>query len=83
MKVTGLTRSVDALGRFTLPTELRQMMRISVKDPLAIYIDNENIILKKYEPDCLFCGGSEDLSNYKGKEICRACANELKGQYKE
>ena len=78
MKETGLTRLVDPLGRFTLPAELRQIMRIRENDPLAIYVDNEKIIMKKYEPDCVFCGNGEDLYNYKGKNICKACANELK-----
>ena len=48
------------------------------KDALEIYVDGEQIILKKYEPACIFCGDARDVVNYKGKNICKNCLNELK-----
>jgi transcriptional pleiotropic regulator of transition state genes len=52
-------------------------MGIEEKDALEIYVDNEKIILRKYEPACIFCGNAEDVLNYKGKNICRSCLTEL------
>lgn len=77
MKSTGIVRKVDELGRIVLPIELRRTLDIDVKDSLEIYVDGSQIILKKYEPACVFCGNAKDVINFKGKNICRNCLNEL------
>lgn len=77
MKSTGVVRKVDELGRIVLPIELRRTYNIEEKDALEIYVDGENIILKKYEPACIFCGDAKNVSNYKGKNICSGCLTEL------
>ena len=77
MKSTGVVRRVDELGRIVIPIELRRTMGIDEKDALEIYVDNEKIILKKYEPACIFCGNAEEVVNYKGKNLCRNCLTEL------
>ena len=58
MKSTGIVRKVDELGRIVLPIELRRTMGIEVKDALEIYVDGDHIVLKKYEPSCVFCGNA-------------------------
>jgi AbrB family transcriptional regulator, transcriptional pleiotropic regulator of transition state genes len=78
MKSTGIVRKVDELGRVVLPIELRRTMDIAIKDPLEIYTDENTIILKKYEPACIFCGEAGDVILYRGKNICRDCMAELK-----
>jgi transcriptional pleiotropic regulator of transition state genes len=80
MKSTGVVRKVDELGRIVIPIELRRTMGIEEKDALEIYVDNEKIILKKYEPACIFCGNAEEVINYKGKNLCRNCLTELTKQ---
>ncbi len=77
MKSTGIVRKVDELGRVVIPIELRRTLDIAEKDALEIYVDEEHIILKKYEPACIFCGNARDISNYKGKNICPNCIREL------
>ena len=78
MKSTGIVRKVDELGRVVLPIELRRTLDIAEKDALEIFVDENTIILKKYQPDCIFCGDGKDVQNYKGKNICAGCMNELK-----
>ena len=78
MKSTGIVRKVDELGRIVLPVELRRTLDIAEKDSLEIYVDDDRIILKKYEPTCVFCGSSKDVISFKGKNICSVCMNELK-----
>ncbi len=78
MKSTGIVRKVDELGRVVIPIELRRTLTIEEKDSLEIYVDGEHIILKKYEPACIFCGNARDVKPYKGKNICPACMDELK-----
>lgn len=74
MKSTGIVRKVDELGRVVIPIELRRTLGIDEKDALEIYVDNEKIILRKYEPACVFCGNASDVQHYKGKMVCRECA---------
>ncbi len=78
LKSTGIVRKVDELGRVVLPIELRRTLNIAEKDALEIYVDGQNIILKKYEPACIFCDNAKDVSVYKGKNICSECLSELK-----
>ena len=74
MKSTGIVRKVDELGRIVLPIELRRTLGIDEKDALEIYVDQEKIILKKYEPACVFCGNASDNQLFHGKNVCLQCA---------
>ena len=77
MKSTGIIRKVDDLGRIVLPIELRRTMDIAERDDLEIYIENDRIILQKFEPACIFCGSSEDLISYRGKNVCQDCVKKM------
>lgn len=78
MKSTGIVRKVDELGRVVIPIELRRTLDIAEKDSLEIYVDGEQIILKKYAPACLFCGEAHGVTVFKSKNICPSCLDELK-----
>ncbi len=80
MKSTGIVRKVDELGRIVLPIELRRTLDISERDALEIYVDGASIILKKYQPACIFCDDAKDVVSYKGKNICANCLKELRGK---
>ncbi len=82
MKATGIVRKVDELGRVVLPMELRKTFDIKIKDAMEIYVDDEAIILKKYEPACIFCGSAQDTVNYSGKNICKECVGKLSDSIK-
>ena len=78
MKTTGMVRQLDSLGRIVLPIELRRTLEIHTKDMLEIMVEGNSVILRKYEPNCLFCGSSSGLTPYKDKMICRRCLKEIK-----
>lgn len=77
MKSTGIVRKVDELGRVVIPIELRRNLNINVKDPLEIFVDDDNIILKKYAPACIFCGQADDIRIYESKKICKSCIDKI------
>lgn len=77
MKSTGIIRKVDELGRVVVPIELRNKLNINVKDEVEIYVDGSSIILKKFEPNCIFCGNTKNLVEYKGKLICKKCLDNI------
>lgn len=78
MKATGVVRRIDDLGRIVIPKELRRTLDIEIKDALEIYQDAEQIILKKYEPACIFCGEASRIKYFRGKNICLNCLSDLK-----
>lgn len=78
MKATGIVRKVDELGRIVLPIELRRTLDIDIKDPIEIFVDDEYILLKKYEPACVFCGNAKNVRRIKEKNVCVDCLKELK-----
>lgn len=82
LKSTGIVRKIDELGRVTLPSELRKTLNIDVKDGLEIFIEGNTIVMKKYEPSCIFCGNARNVINYKEKNICADCMEELKNSTK-
>ena len=61
MKSTGIVRKVDELGRIVLPIELRRTLGIEEKDRIEIFVDGESIILRKYQPACIFCDNAKDI----------------------
>lgn len=73
MKSTGIIRKVDELGRIVLPIELRRTLDISERDNLEIYTDGQTIILKKYQPSCVFCNSDADILQFNSKNICTSC----------
>ena len=77
MKSTGIVRKVDELGRVVIPIELRDNFGIAEKDQIEIFVDGSDIILKKFEPNCTFCGSSKKLVEYKGKLICNKCIEKM------
>ncbi len=77
MKSTGIVRKVDELGRIVLPIELRRTLNIDIKDSLEIYVEADQIILKKYAPACIFCGSSNEITSHSGKNVCGECRKEL------
>ncbi len=77
MKSTGIVRKMDDLGRIVLPVELRRTLEIEEKDPLEIFIDGNTIILKKYQPACIFCGNAKDVFTYKGRNVCPDCIADM------
>jgi len=77
MKKTGITRAIDEVGRIVLPKELRATMDLNTKDELDISVEGDRIILKKFQPSCIFCGNSENLVEFKENKLCRGCIAEI------
>ena len=78
MKSTGMIRRVDELGRIVIPKEMRDMFNIVEKDLMEIFIDGDNIILRKYEETCIFCKSNKNLSFFKDKSVCKNCIKKIK-----
>jgi transcriptional pleiotropic regulator of transition state genes len=73
MKATGIIRKVDEVGRVVVPIELRSLMGIENGDYVEIFTENEQVILKKYQPSCVFCGELNNITQFRGKMVCPEC----------
>ncbi|MCQ2547987.1 MAG: AbrB/MazE/SpoVT family DNA-binding domain-containing protein [Clostridia bacterium] len=77
MKETGVSRPLDPLGRVVIPIEIRRNLNINQGDLLEFFVEDSSLILKKYQAACVLCGSQENLQEIKGKNICKACKDEL------
>jgi len=77
MKSTGIIRKVDDLGRVVLPIEFRRVLDISERDELEIFLENDRIVMQKFEPVCVFCGRAQELVTFNRKNVCRACIQKM------
>lgn len=74
----GIVRKLDQLGRVVIPQEYRNVLEWQTDTTLSITCERNAVILKHHEETCTFCGHTSDLRIFKGKQICSACAEELR-----
>lgn len=69
MKATGIVRRFDDLGRIVIPKELRKQLfgtpEKSEGMPMEIFMDKDNIVLRKYEEN-------------KSDDVCEPSADKIK-----
>ncbi len=75
---SGIARKIDDLGRIVIPAEIRRLFNIREGDQLVISVDeSSNIVLRKLESTCIFCGSGEHVSSFHGKGVCATCRAQL------
>ncbi|MDR3345276.1 MAG: AbrB/MazE/SpoVT family DNA-binding domain-containing protein [Oscillospiraceae bacterium] len=78
MKSLGIVRKLDEVGRIVLPKELRRLFQIeSSEDAVEIFTEEDRIVLRKYQPSCVFCRSEDDLFVFAGQKVCRECAKKI------
>lgn len=78
MQYTGYVRQIDAAGRIVVPMDLRNRLGLSEKDSVEFLIEGNALLLRKYQPCCIFCGSYENVVSFKGKNVCGDCAGRIK-----
>ena len=78
MKATGIVRKLDVLGRIVIPKELRTTLDLNETDPIEIFVEGNDIILRKDQPACIFCNDATDILQFGGKNICKNCLAKMK-----
>lgn len=77
MKATGIVRKIDDLGRIVLPMELRRVLGLEEGASLEIFTEEDTIVLRRYQPVCVFCGSRKDLVTYRRQCVCEDCRRAL------
>ncbi len=78
MKTPGMIRKIDDLGRIVLPSQLRRSLDLQCGDELEVYMEDDCLVLKKFAPACIFCGGIQELRAFRGKNVCKNCMQIMK-----
>lgn len=78
VKATGIIRKIDNLGRMVVPKEIRRTLGWDVGQPIEIFVDDEAVICKSYQPGCVFCDSLTDLVEFKGRLVCKRCIRGMK-----
>ena len=78
MRTTGIIRAVDKNGRVVIPMDLRKQLEVENDvDSFEIFMEDDKIILKKYEPGCIFCGEVGETLKLKDRHVCLDCIDRL------
>ncbi len=78
MKSLGIVRKIDQVGRIVLPRELRTIFQLEdSKDSVEIFVEDDKIILKKFEANCIFCNSANDVITFKNKKVCKECIEKM------
>ena len=57
---------------------LKEVKVKTFHNSMEIFVEEDKIVLKKYEPACIFCGEAEDVVEYEGKMVCKDCLENIK-----
>lgn len=77
IKAIGIVRPVDELGRVVIPKELRKVLNINRKDGMELFVKDDFILLRKYNPACIFCGSAENVKPFGKALICESCRDKI------
>lgn len=73
-----MTRPVDKMGRVVIPKEIRTQLKIENNvDSFEISLRGDEIILKKFYPSCVFCGGTGKTVALNDYLVCADCIEKL------
>jgi len=73
METTGIVRKLDKMGRIVLPKELRETLDLEIGDSIEVFLEGQNLVLRKYKRGCVICGNMEGLQSFSGKQVCKKC----------
>lgn len=77
-KATGIIRRVDDLGRVVIPKEIRRALEYRDDQPLEVIIQKDgDVLLRKFERGCVFCGSVRELRAFNTKVVCKFCAKRI------
>lgn len=81
MHSTGIIRTLDNMGRIVIPREIRRQLDMADGvDGFEIFMDDDNIVLKKHKPACVFCNSEENCVDFAGKTVCKNCIEKLNSE---
>ena len=73
----GQVCTVDALGRIVIPSLMRKTYSMEKNEAVELIMLEEGILMRKYQPGCIFCGNISNVTMFKDRVICRDCLKQM------
>ncbi|MCH5202811.1 MAG: AbrB/MazE/SpoVT family DNA-binding domain-containing protein [Oscillospiraceae bacterium] len=73
MRQIGYVSKIDTLGRVVIPKPVRQMYNLEKEDSIEILPKENGLLIRKYQPTCLFCGETDNVISHQGVTVCEEC----------
>lgn len=74
----GIVRPVDKMGRVVIPKEIRAQLKVENDvDSFEIFLEGDKIIMKKYQPTCIFCNKLAPSVTFGEYTVCKDCIDKL------
>lgn len=89
MKTIEIVRNLDQLNRVVIPKEMCRVLGLKSKtkervgSPIEIVLNGDEIVLRKYEPGCKYCGEIRELKEFMGERLCSKCIKKAYESAKE
>lgn len=77
MKQIGYVSKIDTLGRVVIPKPVRQMFNLEKEDAIEILPKDNGLLIRKYQPTCLFCGEIDNVISHEGITVCAECIEKM------
>lgn len=82
-KKLGQVCTIDSLGRIVIPSQLRRAYAMEKNEAIELIMLDEGILMRKYQPGCIFCGNISNVTMFKDRVICNDCIHEMAEQTQE
>lgn len=69
--------TVEETGTIVFPEEIRKQLALETDDSFKVLVTNNNILLRKIDSQCVFCGDEDDTVRYRDKVICKECLEKM------
>lgn len=70
-------RRVDSLGRIVIPLDMRKMLNMESGQEIELVVSGETVVLRRFQPKCIFCGSYDKIFLFEGKNVCAQCRKRL------
>ena len=75
-------KRITSKGGVNIPVKLRRSMGMEPRDAIELEVNDRNeLVIRAYQPRCIYCGSGEIHLKKNGKGVCRACADQLVDEY--
>ena len=81
--LTGITRTVDHLGRLTIPKEMIRALGMNVGDYADVNLEEDSCIfyIRPKNEYCAICGTKTDLISLREHLLCSSCLHALQEEF--
>lgn len=77
-------KRLSSHGSISVPVALRRQMGLESGDPMEVeQTEDGEIVIRAYQPRCIFCGTTENVTLFKGKGICMECKKTISDKTEE